>query len=66
MLIGAVDRRVLRLVVLDGVHLHVQQRTSFRPEIRMLNDVFFAKAYHSSRCAVRPKTIMAADAMDNS
>ena len=33
MLIGAVDCRVLRLVVLDEVHLHVQQRTSFRPEI---------------------------------
>jgi superfamily II DNA helicase RecQ len=65
MLIGAVDRRVLRLVVLDEVHLHVQQGTSFRPEIRMLKDVFFAKAYHPSRRAVRPKTIMATGTMDS-
>ena len=41
--------RVLRLVVVDEVHLHVQQGTTFRHEIRALKDAFFSQGVRRLR-----------------
>jgi superfamily II DNA helicase RecQ len=49
LLIAKAEERVLRLVVVDEVHLHVQQGTSFRSEIRQLKDVLFAKMFDKSQ-----------------
>ena len=59
MLIVQAEARVLRLVVLDEVHLHVQQGTSFQNEIRQLKDVFFKKVFENKNVENRPKVIMA-------
>ena len=63
MLILQAEARVLRLVVLDEVHLHVQQGTSFRNAIRQLKDVFFCKVFKNSKVENRPKVIMATGTM---
>ena len=45
-MLGAIDRRVLRTIVLDEFHLHVQHGESFRHQIRHLRDIFFRPAMH--------------------
>ena len=58
-LLGAATRRVLRLVVLDEVHVHVQHGTSFRDVIRDLRDVFFRPVFHPSRHSGKIKALFA-------
>jgi len=55
--------RVLRLVVVDEVHLHVQQGTTFRHEIRALKEAFFAKVYDGSNLRENPKVVFATGTM---
>ena len=63
LLIVKAAERVLRLVVVDEVHLHVQQGMSFRSEIRELKDVFFAKVFARNKSGCHPKIIFATATM---
>ena len=63
MLVDQAKNRVLRLVVVDEVHLHVQQGMSFRGELRMLNDIFFRKVFGPTPTNLTPKAILATGTM---
>ena len=52
-------RRILRLVVIDEVHLYVQHGTSFRADIRLLKDDLFAKVFDPNKPLLHPKAILA-------
>ena len=47
-MLDAVRRRVLRTIVVDEFHLHVQHGESFRHQIRQLRNVFFRPVMHPS------------------
>merc|ERR1712155_250958 len=59
MLIDQAKNRVLRLVVVDKVHLHVQQGTSFRGELRLLNDIFLWEVFGNTPLHLTPKAVFA-------
>ena len=63
MLSRQAHRRVLRLVIIDKVHLHVQQGTPFREEIQELTTFFFPKVFSKSVPSQNPKSILATDIM---
>ena len=64
LLIDKAQERVLRLMVVDEVHLHVQQGTSFRTEIREeLKDILFAKIFHKKKAGCHPKIVFATATM---
>ena len=50
---------VLRVVVLDEIHLHVQQGTSFRKEIHELRPIFFDRIFDKRRGKLHQKIIFA-------
>ena len=58
-IVAAGERRILRLVVIDEVHLYVQHGSSFRADIRHLKDDLFVKVFHPTNPHLHPKAILA-------
>ena len=55
--------RVLRLVVIDEIHLFVQQGTSFRGEIRHLKECLFLRVFRGVPASQTPKLILTTGTM---
>ena len=63
MLANQAKNRVLRLVVVDEIHLFVQQGTSFRGEIRHLKECFFLRVFRGMPASQTPKLILTTGTM---
>ena len=55
----------LRVIALDGAHIHIQLGTSFRSKIRALQVLFFAKIFHEQSPMMRPQLIFLTAMMPN-
>ena len=58
-IVAAGERRILRLVVIDKVHLYVQHGSSFLADTRQLKDDLFVKVFHPTNPHLHPKAILA-------
>jgi len=57
-ILAASRNGALRLVIIDEVHLHVQQGASFRIELRMLRELFFREHFHGPRANRHNKLVL--------